>query len=103
MYEVNQHKHKRVYKVVLILLMAMAVISGARRDLKQLLSLANDVQALHDQWLGAVMPTAHARTTLMKVEGCPLNNVVQAAAGSDEFRWSGRVDQGKSIEIKGLS
>jgi DUF4097 and DUF4098 domain-containing protein YvlB len=98
----NQHKDKKVYKAILILLIGLAGISGARKDLNQLLSLANDVQALSDQWSGAVLPTVHART-VTTVESCSLYKLERVAVPPDEFHWSGRVDQGKSVEIKGIS
>jgi len=98
----NQHKDKKLYKAILVLLIGLAVISAARKDLNQFLSLANDVQALSDRWFGAVLPTVHART-VTTVESCSLHKLERVVALSDEFRWSGRVDQGKSVEIKGIS
>jgi len=101
MNEAHQQKDKKVYKAILILLMVMAVLSGVRKDLNQLQSLASDLHRISDQWFGAVLPTAHART--ITVKHCSLASVERVAPALDEFRWSGRVAPGKSVEIKGLS
>jgi len=100
----NQNKEKKIYKVIMILLVGLAAISGARKDLNQLLSLANDVHSFTDKWFGGILPTAQART-VSTVETCSLTDKAKTSttASADEFRWSGRVSQGKAIEIKGIS
>ena len=97
----NQTRKRRVYKVILILLVALSTISGARKDLNQLLSLVNDMQSFTDKWFGGMFPTAHAGT-VYKVETCS-NNEKSQSRSDDEFRWTGRISQGKAIEVKGIS
>lgn len=91
-------KENKAYKVALILLIGLAVLSGARKDLNELRSLASDVHAFTNHWLGGIMPLVHARP-VATAEVC---NSRQSSlpATSDQFRWSGRVEQGKTIEIK---
>ena len=97
-----QGKEKKVYKVLLILLIGMATISGARKDLNQLLSLANEAQAFADHWFGGMLPSVQART-ISHVESCAVTESKRINVSTDDFRWSGRVAQGKAVEIKGLS
>src|SRR6266513_603236 len=93
---------KKIYKVILILLIGLTSISAARKDLNQLLALANDVQSFADRWFGGVLPTVQART-LGPVEVCLVKATSNAPVTSDDFHWTGRVEQGKAIEIKGIS
>jgi hypothetical protein len=99
----RQGREKKVYKVLLILLIAMAAISGARKDLNQLLSLANEAQAFADHWFGGILPSVQART-ISHVESCTAAaEVKRINVSTDDFRWSGRVAEGKAVEIKGIS
>ncbi|HZE71696.1 MAG TPA: hypothetical protein VE135_19485 [Pyrinomonadaceae bacterium] len=93
------HRKKKIYKAILILLIGLTAISGVRKDLNELLTLANDVQHFADRWFGDVLPTVHART-LLPAETCLIKTT---SAGAEDFHWTGRVAQGKSIEIKGIS
>jgi Putative adhesin len=97
-----QGREKKVYKVLLILLIAMAALSGARKDLNQLLSLANEAQAFADHWFGGMLPSVQART-ISHVESCTAAESKRINVSTDDFRWSGRVAEGKAVEIKGIS
>ena len=94
-----QYKEKRIYKVILIVLIGMAVVSGAWKDLNQLMTFANEAQAFADHWFGGILPTVHAGTT----ESCTTVVKVSKVSRSDDFRWTGIISEGKSIEIKGIS
>ena len=95
----HDHRKKKIYKVILILLIGLTAISGVRKDLNELLTLANDVHHFADRWFGDVLPTVHART-LLPAETCIIKTT---SSGADDFHWTGHVAQGKSIEIKGIS
>ncbi len=55
-----ESRRTKLYKVILILLIGMASLSAARKDLIQLIALANDVHSFADRWFGGVLPTAQA-------------------------------------------
>lgn len=93
-------KDKKVYKVGLILLVGLASISGARKDLNQLLTLANEVHAFANHWL-SVLPVNQASAAAPGV--CQLKERTRFVTDSAAFPLRGRVVQGKSIKIKGLN
>jgi hypothetical protein len=95
-------KENKLYKVLLVLLIAMATISAARKDLNEFLSLANEAQTFADRLFGAISPTVHART-IVTGEVCTAPDSKAVAVASDDFQWKGHVAEGKAIEIKGIS
>jgi hypothetical protein len=97
----SQKEEKKTYKVILILLIGLAAISGARKDLNQLLSLAHDVHALADHWVVGMVPTGQA-PTVASAETCQAK-VRAVVATTSEFRWRGRVEQRKAMVTKRLS
>ncbi len=96
----SQYREKRRYKVGLILLIALAAISGARKDFDQFVSLIADVHEVADKWVDVVLPTVHARAGN---ESCSVSETTRVAVSQNDFRWTGRLDPGKAVEIKGIS
>jgi hypothetical protein len=74
-------KEKKIYKVVLILLVGLAVISGARKDLNQFLSLAQDVHAFADHWFGDMLATSRKASA---AKGCQAEEQSVVATALDE-------------------
>lgn len=93
-------KDKKVYKVGLILLVGLASISAAKKDLNQLLTVASEVHAFANHWL-SVLPVNQASAAAPGV--CQLKERTRFVTDSGEFPLRGRVVHGKSIKIKGLS
>jgi len=98
----NSGRTDRVYKIILILLIGLATISAVRKDLNELLTLANDVHEITDRWFGGVLPTVQART-LPAIETCSNSAVTKVQSDGGDFQWTGHVEPGKAIEIKGIS
>ena len=91
-----------IYKMILILLIGLATISGARKDVNEFLSLAGDIQGFADRWLGDVLPTVQAGA-LPTIEICSNSVPAKTQSSTADFQWTGRVEAGKAIEIKGIS
>jgi len=98
----NPAKKDRIYKIVLVLIIGLAAISGVRKDVNEFLSLASDIQGFADPWLGGVLPTVQAGT-LPVIEVCPSTEPAKTQTSSGDFQWTGRVEAGKAIEIRGIS
>ncbi|HLA12001.1 MAG TPA: DUF4097 family beta strand repeat-containing protein [Pyrinomonadaceae bacterium] len=89
-------RERRAYRVFLLLLVALAVVSSAMRDLRRLHTLMNDLHQvavnLADHGL---IPTVAAAA--LPDAPKPVQDLTQ------QFRWSGRLNPGMAIEIKGLN
>jgi len=94
----SQKEEKKIHKVVLILLVGLAAISGARKDLNQLLALAHDVHALAE--VVGVLPTGQPPTVASATCQAKVRAVVPTTS---EFGWRARVEQGNATKTKRLS
>ena len=96
-----ENKQNRGYRALILLLVALAVFSSAMRDIERLEELANSLEELTAAVSGHNPFSASAATI------SPSARIIyRSAAGqerTDEFRWAGRVAQGKTIEIKGIN
>jgi hypothetical protein len=90
-------KEKKVSKVILILLVGLASISGAKKDLNELLTLANNVHAFANHWL-TMLPLDQTGAA-PPAEVCQVKDHKTFVTEALESR-SG---QGKSIKIKRLT
>ena len=97
-----ESKRTKLYKVILILLIGLASLSAARKDLNQLIALANDVQTFADRWFGDVLPSAQAHN-IASVETCSEKETSETPLAGEDFHWTGHLEKGKGIEIKGIS
>ena len=94
----GSNRQGKSYQVVLLLLVALAALSSATKDLDRLQQFAakmNEMVAyLGDRGL----------TTVSAASVLPTENAYaeQPNQNANEFRWHGRVPSGKAIEIKGL-
>jgi hypothetical protein len=87
----SQKKDKKFCKVALILLVGLASISGARKDLNQLLSLASDVHSMTNRWVN-VLPLTETPST-RKPGTCELKERELLLLSSSEFPFESRVDE----------
>jgi hypothetical protein len=88
-------------KVALLLLISVAALSNAVKDLNRIQELAGSATHSMYEWFDADMVNVQAKGVSVNspgsVEtGTPVN-------GWDEFQWKGRVASGKAIEIKGIN
>lgn len=95
-----QGKRQKLYKVLLIMLIALSSISAAKSDLNQLITLANEVHSFADRWFGDVLPPAQARS-LAVVENCSEKKLAIASVTRGDFHWIGHLQNRKSFDIKG--
>jgi len=122
--KVSRNQETKWPKVVLILVVVLAALSSAMKELNQVHTLATEASAFIADWVAVVEPTVNARS-ITAVENCSANpgspsgqpawgggppgqpawngRAAQNEARPDEFHWSGRVAQGAAIEIKGLN
>ncbi len=85
-------REKKLYKVVLILLIGLASISTARQDLNQLISTATEVGAFANH-LAGVVGSGKPRTST----ACEMKRFVPVAGRTELFR----LDQGRVIQLTG--
>ena len=99
----NRGSEKTGYKIILILLIALAALSNAIKDLNSLQQLIGSLQEVTSEWFGDGLIMVNAR----KDNSLGANSCSYEAAAplnsTDEFRWNGRLAPGKAIEIKGLN
>ncbi|HJX92018.1 MAG TPA: DUF4097 family beta strand repeat-containing protein [Pyrinomonadaceae bacterium] len=98
----NQSGAKKSHLVLLLLVVGLAAFSSAMSDLNQLQSLTLETGRLIASWSEMVVPTASASSPVI-ANSCVPTFVPQNVSHSDEFRWSGNVPAGSSIEVKGIS
>lgn len=87
------------YKTIIILLVVLAALTNASKDLKEFEQLAGSLQTFTEEWLSEGLMTVSARTLS---ETCT-SEVNQGATASNEFRWKGHVAPGGTIEVKGIN
>jgi hypothetical protein len=96
----GSNKRDKGYQVMLIVLVALAALSNATKDLDRLQSFAAKMHNFVAEWSDHSIVTASAAVVMPSEVGC----TEPAAQGSNaqEFRWHGRIEAGKAIDIKGL-
>ena len=98
----NQASEKKYYRVLLLLIVGMAAFVCAMNELNQLQSLTLETGRLMASWSDVVVPTVNASASVIS-SSCVAAVEPQNARNSDEFRWSGNIPVGNSIEVKGIS
>jgi DUF4097 and DUF4098 domain-containing protein YvlB len=88
------------YQVVLIVLVALAALSSATKDLERLQSFAAQMNNLVAEWSDRGVVTASAAMVTPSEIAC--SDSISQKSNGQAFRWQGRIDTGKAIEIKGL-
>ena len=105
--EQNQTTEKKSYRVLVLVIVGLAVFSSAMNELNQLQSFTLQASNFIAAWSDVVMPTASASGAPVIANACIQNFAsrpfIQSVSHSDEFRWSGAVAQGASIEVKGIN
>jgi hypothetical protein len=90
----------RSYRVVLLLLVGLAVMSSAVRDLNRLHQLTHELQELTLGWSDRSLFAVSAAGVTTKESACALE---QESVSQRDFRWNGRIAPGQGIEIKGIN
>jgi len=98
----NQSGEKKSYLVLLLLVVGLAAFSSAMSELNQLRSLTVETGRLIALWSDLVVPSASASSPVI-ANSCVPTFVPQNVSHSDEFRWSGNVPAGSSIEVNGIN
>ena len=93
---------KKSYRVLLLLIVGLAAFSSAMNELNQLQDLTFQAGKLIAAWSDIVEPTASANGPVIS-KSCIESSIQKSVDQSDEFRWSGRVAQGATIEVKGIN
>jgi hypothetical protein len=99
----SERKQNRGYRTLLLLLVALAALSSAMRDLNRLQELASGLQEIASIWTDTGVLAVSAAGVSAEESFCREAMSSQTSKSSEEFRWSGRVAPGKAIEIKGIS
>ena len=83
-----------------VLLLVLAAVSGVVKDLERLQTLTSSVHGLAASWLH-IAPTVYASGMSPAESNC--QEALGQTAKSEQFRWTGQVAAGQSIEIKGIN
>lgn len=97
----TENKESKGYRALLLLLVALAIFSSAMKDVQRLQELTCSLEQLAGSVMGHGLFSASA-ATISATEAARLK-ASQETATAGEFRWTGRLAQGKTIEIKGLN
>lgn len=87
------------HSAALLLVITLVAVTGAVNDLDHLKEFSGDLGRWGASLSSAGTIPVHA-SGLFRVERITLELPNQA---EDQFRWTGRVAQGKSIEVKGVN
>ena len=104
-FQSNEMREKKWPRIVLFIAIGLVAFSSAMKELGQLQAFLMDATEFVAQWSDSVVPTASARTRVrrVRVEKVLANEFLQDSQQSSEFRWSGTIAPGQSIEIKGIN
>lgn len=95
------HAENSKYTAILFIVIAFAVITNAIRDLNQLHDYSSSFQAVVLDWFQPG-PESYAVGFSAQPVACA-SLISQDGVRSDEFRWTGLVAPGRTIEIKGVN
>lgn len=98
----TQTPEKKRYTVILILLVGIAAYSSAIRDLNNLKEMVGSVYEFTNSWIDTGLITANAKE-VSEEEGFCSDSASLTQGSAPEFRWTGRVAPGLSVEIKGVN
>ena len=99
----QQTGERKLYGVLLLLIVSLAAFSSAMNELNQVQAFASQVGTLVASWSDVMVPTVNASTPVI-TRSCAVTDVSsQEASRSDEFRWNGTVASGAAIEVQGIN
>ncbi|HEY6244363.1 MAG TPA: hypothetical protein VIX17_10470 [Pyrinomonadaceae bacterium] len=99
----QQTGERKLYRVLLLLIVSLAAFSSAMNELNQVQALASQVGSLVASWSEVMVPTVNASTPVV-TRSCVVTDLAsQEASRSDEFRWNGAVAPGSAIEVQGIN
>jgi len=99
----QQTGERKLYRVLLLLIVSLAAFSSAMNELNQAQALASQVGNLVASWSDVMVPTVNASTPVI-TRSCTVTDLSsQEASRSDEFRWNGTVASGAAIEVQGIN
>jgi len=99
----QQTGERKLYRVLLLLIVSLAAFSSAMNELNQVQVLASQVGTLVASWSDVMVPTANASTRVITRSCAVADLASQEASRSDEFRWNGTVAAGAAIEVQGIN
>jgi hypothetical protein len=99
----QQTGERKLYRVLLLLIVSLAAFSSAMNELNQVQALASQVGTLVASWSDVMVPTANASTRVITRSCAVADLASQEASRSDEFRWNGTVAAGAAIEVQGIN
>jgi len=99
----QQTGERKLYSVLLLLIVSLAAFSSAMNELNQVQALASRVGNVVASWSDVMVTTANASTPVI-TRSCAVTDLAsQEASRSDEFRWNGTVAAGAAIEVHGIN
>src|SRR5690242_3057505 len=98
MNNMGQNGEKTRYRVILLLVVALAAFSSAMKELNQVQQLALDASGLVAQWSNKVAPT-EAQPAVIKVETCEMKQSAPAV----ELPWLAESRPAASEEMSALN
>jgi Putative adhesin len=97
----SEDRDRRSYRMVLLLLVALAALSSAMRDLDRLQEFTHGLEELALGWTDGKLFAVSAAGVSASEKSCSLQ--AEQSRNDEEFRWNGRLEPGKTIEVKGIS
>ena len=98
MNNMSQNGEKMRYRVILLLVVALAAFSSAMKELNQIQQLALDTSGLMAQWSNKVAPT-EAQPAIVKVQTCEMKQSAPAV----ELPWLAESRPAASEEMSALN
>src|SRR2546423_2358218 len=98
MNNMSQNGEKMRYRVILLLVVALAAFSNAMKELNQIQQLALDTSGLMAQWSNKVAPT-EAQPAIVKVQTCEMKQSAPAV----ELPWLAESRPAASEEMSALN
>ena len=99
----QQTRERKLYRVLLLLIVSLAAFSSAMNELNQVKTFTSQVGDLLATWSDVMVPTVNASAPVV-TRSCAVTTLpLPAQSRSDEFRWNGTVAQGAAIEVQGIN
>src|SRR5436190_3878142 len=90
------------YRILVMVIVVVAGLSSAMKDLSGLGQLTSNIREFRSELFGDGLVTASAKEISLGETSCK-DQKDQGSNNPTEFRWSGRMAPGQSIEIKGIN
>jgi hypothetical protein len=98
----NKNTERKSQNFWVLVVISLLALFGVIKELNQLREAAAEAGKVLASWTDVLVPTANAGNPVA-AKSCSFKRTVAWTPSADGFKWNGVVNQGQSIEIKGIN